>query len=103
MLRLLIFIFIGSLGVVAIVALFAVGSESWHDDYPHKMQYGLFPFLQTVDHGGVPDKSFSRILYTGLVETALAGVGIIFIVYFAWAKLISATFERNHATHQRDV
>jgi hypothetical protein len=95
MLRLLIFILIGSLGVVAMAALFAVGSENWHDDYPHKVQYGLFPFLQTVDNGRVSEKGSSRILYMGLVETALAAFGIIFIVYTAWGKLIGATLERK--------
>jgi hypothetical protein len=96
--RLLIFIFIASLGIVAIAALFAVGSESWHDDSPHKIQHGLFPFWQTVDNGRVSEKGSSRILYTGLVETALAGMGIIFIVCFAWAQLIGAALERNQAT-----
>ena len=96
--RLLIFIFIASLGIVAIVALFAIGSESWHDDSPHKIQYGLFPFWQTVDNGGVSEKKSSHILYAGLAETALAGVGIIFIVCFAWAKLMGATLDQNQAT-----
>jgi ABC-type oligopeptide transport system substrate-binding subunit len=96
--RLLIFIFIASLGIFAIVALFAVGSESWHEESPHKIQHGLFPFWQTVDDGRVSGKSSSRILYAGLVETALAGVGIIFIICFAWAKLIGTTFEQNQAT-----
>ena len=100
MLRLLIFIFIVALGIIAMVALFAVGSESWHYDYPHKIEYGLFPFWQTVDNGGVSGPSSSRILYTGLVETALAGVGIVFIIYIAWAKLIGATFERDRGTDE---
>lgn len=82
------------------VALFAVGSESWHYYPPHKIQYGLFPFWETVDNGGVLEPGSSRILYAGLVETALAGFGIIFIVYIAWAKLIGATLERDYATDQ---
>src|SRR5712675_2597841 len=98
--RLLIFIFIVALGIIAMVALFAVGSESWHYDYPHKIEYGLFPFWQTVDNGGVSEKGSSHILYTGLVETALAGVGILCIVYVAWAKLIGATFEGDHGTDE---
>ena len=98
--RLLIFIFIVSLGIIAMVALFAVGSESWHYDYPHKIEYGLFPFWQTVDNGGVSEKDSSEILYAGLVETALAGVGIMFVVYVAWAKLIGPTLERDYVTDQ---
>jgi hypothetical protein len=101
--RLLIFILIGSLGVIAMVALFAVGSENWHDDYPHKVQYGLFPFLQQVDNGGVSEKGSLRILYLGLAETALAGVDIIVVVHAAWAKLIGATLERKDAPNRRDV
>jgi hypothetical protein len=98
--RLLIFILIASLGIVAIVAMFAVGSESWHDDSPHKIQHGLFPFWQMVDNGRVSEKKSSRILYTGLAETALAGVGIIFIVCFAWAKLMGTTLEPNQAAEK---
>ena len=88
------------------VALFAVGSESWlgsegwHSDYPHEIQYGLFPFWQTVDNGGVSGLRSSRILFAGLVETALAGFGIIFIVFVAWAKLIGGTPERDYPTDQ---
>jgi len=102
--RLLIFILIASLGIVAIVALFAVGSESWHDDSPHKIQHGLFPFWQTVYNGGASGKNSSRILYPGLAETTLASVGIIFIVYFAWAKLMGTTLEQNQAAdHEQPV
>jgi hypothetical protein len=102
--RLLIFILIASLGIVGMVALFAIGSESWHDDSPHKIQHGLFPFWQTVDNDRVSKKNSSRILYPGLAETALAGVGIIFIVYFAWAKLMRTTLEPNQtADHELSV
>jgi hypothetical protein len=101
--RLLIFIFIASLGVFAIVALFAIRSESWHEDYPHKMQYGLFPFWQTVDDGRAPKKSSSRLLYGGLMETALAGTSVLLFVYMSWGKLLGATLERNCKTDHREV
>jgi hypothetical protein len=93
--RLLIFVFIASLGVVAVVALFAIESESWNGDHPHKVQYGLFPFWQTTDNGGIHEKSSSGPLYKGIVETALAAVSISTIVYISWVKLIRAALKKN--------
>src|ERR1700742_2663969 len=101
--RLLIFIFIESFGVFATVALFAIRSEGWHEDYPHKLQYGLFPFWQTVDDGGAPKKSSSHILYGGLMETAVAGFSVLLFVYIAWSKLLGAALGKNWKPEQREV
>jgi hypothetical protein len=98
MTRMLIFLLIAVLGVVAMMALFAVGCEIWNDDYPHKIQYGLFPFWQIVDDGPLSGYRSSHILYTGLVETALAAAGIILLVYLAWTRLMDASPPRNHST-----
>ena len=103
MTRMLIFLLIAVLGVVAIVALFAVGCEIWNDDYPHKIQYGLFPFWQIVDDGPLSGYRSAQILYTGLAETALAAVGVILIVYIAWTRLMGTTPQRNHSTLPFDL
>jgi len=98
-LRMLIFLTVASLGSFAMVALFAVGSESWQDDFPHKIQYGLFPFWQMVDDGTVSGARSSNVLYAGVVETVLAGAGVILIVCVAWVGLIGTRLRREH---QRD-
>src|ERR1700744_1371688 len=115
MLRFLIFMFIAALGFGTIMALLAAGSEWWNDDYPHKIQCGLFPYWQcevldnekdleaasarkiesglfpfwrAVDIGADFKKGYSKVLYTGVIETGVAVIGVILIVYLAWIKLV---------------
>ena len=103
MLRLFIFIIIAILGVVAMVALFAVGSESWNGERPYKIEQGFFPYWQTVDDGDLPAKSTSQLLYVGLLETSLACAVISFIIYVAWRGLVGKTFEQKPSAEHGDI